>query len=188
MKIAECVLVSSTPYSQRTYYEGPKLPKESDKDFEARTWKEHCHVDKDGYIFIPPMAFANVIKEAARYLSLPIQGKGKQTYTKHFESGVLVPEPLRLSVTKDTVEGEWVFVPSDGKRGGGRRVLKCFIFIREWKGKVVFYILDDIITEDIFRQVLKTAGDLIGIGRFRPSHWGYYGRFKAEKVTWVAQE
>jgi hypothetical protein len=178
MKLAIAKLKSTTPYSQSKYYSVEKEAKELAVDYEARTWRERCHVNDKGQVFIPPMAFANSLKEAAKYLSVSIPGKGKSTYTKHFISGVLVTEPVYLPLQKEDVKGEWVFVPSDGQRGGGKRVEKCFPLIQEWSGTVNYYILDDIITEDIFRQVLESSGSLIGIGRFRPHNMGYYGRFE----------
>jgi hypothetical protein len=131
------------------------------------------------------MAFTNSLKEAAKYLSLSIPGGRRATFTKNFQAGVLVTEPLVLPETKDKVQGEWVFVPSDGRRGGGRRVEKCFPLIPQWAGVVSYVILDDIITQDAFVQVLAASGNLIGIGRFRPINLGYYGRFKANKVVWL---
>ncbi len=189
MKLAECKLVSQSAYSQGRHYKMDKLPKETDPDYENRTWRERCHTNQDGNIIIPPMQFTNSMKEAAKYLSLPIPGEARKTFTKHFEAGLMVTEPLVLPVKKDEVEAEWLFVPSNGQRGGGSRVEKCFPLIREWKGTVMFYILDDIITKDAFEQVLKTCGNLIGIGRFRPRNWGYYGRFKLADngLTWVDQ-
>lgn len=185
MKIAECQLESIAPYSQGRYYKVPKKDRELPGDYEERTWRERCHAGGDGRLFIPPMVFANNIKTAALYLSLNIPGKGSARYTKHFEAGVLVPEPLTLDVTKDEVEGEWLFVPSDGRRGSGKRVEKCFPLIRQWSGTVTYYVIDDIITEPVFKQVLDYAGNIIGIGRFRPTSQGYYGRFKVNSVTWV---
>ena len=187
MKLAVCELVSNraSPYSQSRYYKTPKLEKELPGDYETRTWRDRCHVNAQGNVIIPPMAFSNCIKEAARYLSLPIPGSARQTFTKHFESGVMVSEPLELPLKLADVQPEWLFVPSDGKRGGGRRVEKCFPKIMAWKGQVTFVILDDIITEDAFRQVIKVAGDLIGIGRFRPRNLGYYGRFECAKLDWM---
>jgi hypothetical protein len=130
------------------------------------------------------MAFSNVIKEAAKYMSIPIPGKGKSLYTKHFASGIMVTDDLILPIKADDVKGEWLFVPSDGKRGGTTRVEKCFPYIREWEGEVTFYILDDIITEQVFLQALTAAGNIIGIGRFRPSNWGVYGRFEITDYKW----
>ena len=53
------------------------------------------------------------------------------------------------------------------------------------EGVVTFIILDDIITEDVFTQVLRSAGMLVGIGRFRPENRGFYGRFAVERVEWI---
>jgi len=185
MKLAECQLASVTPYSQSRHYNVAKLSRELAVEYEARTWRERCHVNSDGNVFIPPMAFANSLKEAAQYANIAIPGKGKQTYTKHFLAGVLVADPLVLPIKKDDIEGEWLFVPSDGRRGGGSRVEKCFPLIREWSGKILYYVLDDIINPDVFDQVLRTSGNLVGIGRFRPRNWGYYGRFRVEGVEWL---
>lgn len=187
MKVAVCKLRSDSPYSQGKYHQTEKKNKELHQDYENRTWMEKCHVDKDGYIIIPPMAFSNSIKEAATYLSISIPGQGKSKYTKNFQAGVLVPKPLKLNIHIDDVKEEWVFVPSDGRRGGTTRVSKCFPLIHEWKGEVVYYIMDDIITPDVFEKVLKASGQLIGIGRFRPKNWGYYGRFTVEDIKWEEQ-
>jgi hypothetical protein len=130
------------------------------------------------------MAFKNALSEVAKYLGMQVAGKGKNTYTKHFEAGVMVIDGLVLPVKKDDVPGEWYFVPADGRRGGDKRVRKCFPVIQEWQGDVVFYILDETITPDIFEQHLRESGNFIGIGRFRPRRNGFYGRFSVEEIVW----
>lgn len=124
------------------------------------------------------------IAECAKFLSAQIPGKGKATYTKHFEAGVLVMDGLVLPDKRDDVKGEWLFVPSDGRPGGGSRVAKCFGVIPSWKGEVTFHVLDETITEPVFRHHLEEAGRFIGIGRFRPRNRGFYGRFKVVKLKW----
>lgn len=188
MKIAIASLESVSAYSQSKHYsvdQVPKLEKELPKAYETRTWRNRIHSDQAGNVFIPPTAFKNCLSEAARYLSIQIPSQGKSTYTKHFESGVLVVEPLVLGVKAKDVQGEWLFVPSDARRGSGKRVDKCFPVIQEWAGDVQFLILDEIITEDIFYKVLEGAGQFIGIGRFRPRNNGFYGRFKIVKLNWA---
>lgn len=185
MKTAIASLKSISPYSQSRHYQTDKLQKELPKDYEARTWRDRLHTDESGRIYIPPMAFKNCIAEAAKFLSIQIPGKGKATYTKHFEAGVLVLDGLTLPITKDDVKGEWLFVPADGRRGSGKRVEKCFPLISSWRGDVEFQILDETITEDVFEQHLSEAGKFIGIGRFRPRNNGYYGRFVVEALEWV---
>lgn len=185
MKQATVYLKSTSPYSQSRYISQlafPKKPQELSEDYEERTWRERCNADANGNIYIPAMAFSNNIKQAAKYLSISIPGKGQAKYTKHFESGVLVTEHLTLPVKKDEVDGEWLFVPSDGIRGSGKRVLKCFPLIREWEGEVTYHIYDDIITDDVFARVITAAGQLIGVGRFRPANLGTYGRFSVEDM------
>jgi len=184
MKTAIATLRGISPYSQSKHYTTDKLPKELPKDFEERTWRDRVHANEDGNVFIPPMAFKNCLSDAAKFLSIQIPGKGKSTYTKHIEAGVLVTDALILPIKKDEVKGEWLFVPSDGIRGGGRRVEKCFPVIHQWGGDVTFYILDETVTEDVFRNILEQAGAFVGIGRFRPRNNGIYGRFKVEKLVW----
>lgn len=185
MKIARVTIAGASPYSQSKHYSVDKLPRELPKAYEERTWRERIHADEDGNVFIPGTCFKNALAEAAKYLSIQIPGQGKATFTKNFEAGVLVIEPLRLPLKKDEVPSEWLFVPSDGKRGGGKRVDKCFPVIHKWGGVVEYMILDDIITEEVFRKVVEASGSLIGVGRFRPRNNGYYGRFKVVGLEWA---
>jgi hypothetical protein len=174
-----------SPYSQSKYIQEKKTRDETHADFEKRSWQQRCHWDDSGRVYIPPMSFKNCLSEAAKYKSIQIPGKGKSTYTKHFEAGVLVVDPLVLEVTKDTLQSEWLHVPSDGRRGGTTRVEKCFPLIPQWSGAVEFLILDEIITPEVFEEHLTDAGSFIGIGRFRPRNNGFYGRFKVEGIKWA---
>lgn len=184
MKTAIATLESVSQYSQSKHYQLEKLPKESAEDYEKRTWRERMHATADGQVFIPPMAFKNCLSEIAKYLGMQIPGKGKSTYTKHIEAGILVTEPLVLPIKKEDVAGEWLFVPSDGKRGSGTRVNRCFPIIPQWSGKVTFYVMDETVTRDVFLSHLQQAGSFIGIGRFRPRNNGYYGRFRVTGLEW----
>ena len=188
MIIVVASLKSVSAYGQSRNYEMdvPKKEKESPKDYEQRTWRNRLHTTPDGKVFIPPMAFKNCLSEAAKFLGQQIPSKGKATYTKHFEVGILVPEPLILPVLAKEVAGLWLFVPACGRRGDGKRVWKCFPVLPEWAGDVTFLILDETITQEVFRYHLEQAGKFIGVGFFRPRNNGYYGRFGLEKLVWNA--
>lgn len=188
MKTATAKLKSISPYSQSKHINSPKGDRERHDVYEERTWRERCHIDPDGFIFIPPMAFSNSLKEAAKYLSISVPGQGKATYTKNFDAGVMVLNPVVLPDLGAEVEGERLFVPSDGKPGGSKRVHKIFPLIPKWEGTVEYTILDDLITQEIFNRVLIASGTLIGIGRFRPRNRGYYGRFSVESVKWQEEK
>lgn len=186
MKIAVCKLKSTSAYSQSRPMAQEKPENETHEEMDLRMWRGRMHVTEDGQVFIPPMSFANSLKEAAKYLSIKIPSGGKATYTKHFEAGVLVSEPLVLPIKAEDVKYERLFVPSDGRRGGGSRVWRHFPIIPSWSGTVSYYVLDDVINEDVFTRVLSAAGQFIGIGRFRPRNCGYYGRYEATEVKWTS--
>jgi hypothetical protein len=186
MKTCLAHLKSVSPYSQSRGYERfvPKLNKEGHDDFEKRTWKEKCHVNDNGEIYIPGMSFKMALDAAAKFLGNKIPGKRNATYTKHFLAGVLVLEDAAIGVQKDDVEPEWLFVNADGVRGSGKRVWKCFPLIREWEAAVTFYVADETITEEVLETHLAEAGKFIGIGRFRPERGGFKGRFEVVDTKW----
>ncbi len=185
---AECTLRSVpgiSPLSMsRHYTDPPKEKKESPADYDDRTWRERMHYDKDENVFINNMAFKWCISDSARLLGMKIPGKGVQTYTKYFDSGILVLEGMMLGIKKMEVEGQKLFVPADGKHGSGKRVWRTFPLIPQWGGTVTFIILNRIITQDVFKEHLEEAGRFIGIGRFRPQRGGFYGRFNVENIEW----
>jgi len=178
-----------SPYSPGQHYDVPKLKGETLKEYEARTFRERLHINEANEVVMPQTALKNCLWDAAKYKSVQIPGKGKSTYTKHFESGIMVMEPMLLLANKQPIQKEsvppnWIFVPSDGMKGGGKRVEKCFPIVHQWGGSVVFYVLDEIIHKDVFRDTLETAGKFIGLGTFRPARGGFYGRFEICKFDW----
>ncbi len=188
MHIARVTLKSATPYSQSKNIDPldhPKGPKEAHDAYEERVWSKRLHVDEKGYVFIPPTAFENAIREAAKRLAISVPGKGKTLYSKYFEAGIQIPDGISLPIKAETVKGERLFVPSDGRPGGGKRVYKRFPRIEAWSGDLIIYIFDDLIPETVFRKVLESSGFLVGIGRFRPQSRGFYGRYTVEKFNWI---
>lgn len=184
MKIAKCRIKSVSPLSFSKHVDVDKLNKELPKDYEVRTWREKIHYDNNNDVFIPGSMFKNCLAGSAKFLSMQVPGKGKSTYTKNFEAGIMCVNPVYINIKKDDVKHEWLFVPSDGRRGGTTRVSKCFPLIPNWEGMAEFIIIDSMITEDVFAKHLEEAGNLIGLGRFRPRNNGYYGRFAVESIEW----
>jgi len=185
MKKAICKLVSDSTYGQSKFHTTEKLPKELSAAYEDRTWREKSHYDENGIVFIPGTSFATSLREAAKYLSIQIPGKGKATFTKHFDAGIIVTQNISLGVHKDDLKKTTVFVPSDGRVGGSKRVIKHFPIVFSWSGEIEYAIMDDVITQDVFEQVLKTSGQLIGIGYWRPRNRGLYGRFSVKSIEWI---
>ena len=191
MKTVIASVEGVSPYSQGRAYEVEKLQGEGPDDYERRTWRNRLHVDAAGQVFIPPMSYKNALAEAAKFLSIGIPGKGKSTYTKHFEAGVLAVEPAPLGIRAEDVECERLFVPADGRPGGGKRVHKYFPIIQPgWRADFSFMVLDETVLQTssdgimtVFEYILRRTGQFIGIGRFRPRNRGYYGRFAVNDFT-----
>jgi len=196
---AKVKLTGVSPFSPCKHIHEEKPAKEPWGDWEKRTWREKMHFDEDGWVFIPGMMIKNCLSESAKYNSDKVEGKGHATYTKHFEAGVMVEDNSLIKaigkgnketkINKKDVGFEWVFVPSNGERGGSQRVDKCFPIIpKGWVAEVDVVILDETITKEIFEKTIKNAGSFIGIGRWRPRNNGMNGRFLAEILSWKKED
>lgn len=172
-----------SPYGQSGPIQSVKNTGESHDAFEERTWRERMHVDADGNVFIPPMAVKNMMSDCARFLGETVPGKGKATYTKHFDAGIMVVTPAPLGIKADAVQGLRLFVPSDGKKGGGSRVWKTFPVVQKWEADVEIILLDPILIDkpEKVREYLEHSGKFIGLGFFRPRNGGFFGRFEVTK-------
>lgn len=188
MKTCTFTLKGVGPMSQSKAISSIKNTGEGSDAFEERTWRERMHVDEKGCVFIPPSAIKNMLYDVAKYLSETVPGKGKATYTKHFDAGILCFEPIGLGIKAKAVPGERLFVPSDGQRGGSRRVWKTFPRIVNWQGTGSITLTDPILIDkpEKVEEYLRHAGRFIGLGRFRPRNGGYYGRFTVE--NWEVHE
>ena len=190
MKIYKVKLQGTTPMLYGRQYAVPKLQRESAGEYEERTWKERMHT-QDGIVVLSPLSVKNCLRDAAKYLSESIPGKGKSTYTKHFKSGVMVFEQAPLSDSKgypikaDSVEPLWLNVPSDGMTGGTKRVPKAFPQVKEWSATVEVSVLDEIISKDVLERHLTQAGNFVGLGAMRVANGGISGRFKVVSIAEV---
>lgn len=171
-----------------------KEPREDNREYEKRVWIQRLHI-QDKKVFIPPMMIKNCLSDAAQFCGERVPGKGQATFTKHFQAGIMAPlEPIFLPYkqsdfvydpkAENRKNCEPVFVPADGKKGGGSRVWKFFPVIPSgWVATFVLTVIDPAITKEALELHLDQAGSLIGLGRWRPRNNGLYGRFKIEKFV-----
>ncbi len=180
---AKLLSVKGSPYSQSAPLRTVRETGESHEHYEERVWRERAHVNDDGYIFIPAMALKLCLDDCARFLSESVSGKGKATYTKHFEAGVMCMDNAVLPVKEKEMGCDRLFVPSDGKKGGATRVWKNFPLVEEWQATAHYYVFDPILigAPEKIEEYLVHAGKFIGLGRFRPRRGGWYGRFSVEE-------
>jgi hypothetical protein len=176
-----------SPYSQSRHFDAdmvPKLERENADAYDKRTWREHLHVDQEGRVFIPGMAFKQAMTDACRFLGHKVPEKRNATWTKHFQSGIMIFDNLVLPVRKEDVQSERLYLNADGKRGGGTRVWRTYPVLRNWAGSLDIYVVDELIIQPVLRAHLEAAGRFIGVGRFRPQNGGFYGLFEIARIDW----
>lgn len=162
----------------------PKMEGECAEDYDRRVWREKCHTDANGMVFVPGMAFKFSLDYTAKQLGLKIDGRGRKTWIDLFKTGVTVPYNLELGVHRDQLEMIKLNVHANGTRGSGKRVPRRFPVLQAWGGTLTFWVLNDEINEAIFHRHVVQAGILDGVGRYRAGVGGTNGRYQIESFAW----
>jgi hypothetical protein len=185
---AEITIRGTSPMGQSHGHGEPKLEGESHGDHDLRTWRSKLNVEiRDGKktVVIPGHGMHQCIAAAARYSKRQIPNQGKATWTAKFTSGIMITESPSLNIDPATVNSITISANADGKRGSGTRVPRILPQIAAgWVASFTVIILDPIITESVFKEMMDLAGLFIGIGQFRPEKGGHNGRFCIDRLVW----
>lgn len=185
--IATVTIAGISPLSQSRQHDEPKLEGEGMDDYDKRTWRHKLNVaDRGGKptVVIPAHGVFQSLAAAAKYSKKKIPGQRSATWTAKFNSGISILEDPALGIDPETVASVTISANVDGVRGSGKRVPRRFPVMNEWSATFDIWVLDPIITEAVFTEMLEIAGMFIGIGRFRPEKGGTNGRFRVVKVAW----
>lgn len=176
-----------SPYSSSRMYDMRAAgdPNEPLDEIERKNWRLKCNVNRDGYWVIPAQAIKQCLDAGAKRRG--IKKTGRATWTKHFTSGVAVMQDASLGVlVADLTDAECFIgaMSSEGKKNGGRRVIRYFPQLPTWQIDVEFVIYDAAFDNDAgrdaFLTALREAGTFVGLGRWRPENQGNNGRFVIE--------
>ena len=175
-----------TPYSASKHVAESLLKGEKKDDHEKRRWREKMHADDQGNVFIPGVSFKLALDETASLLNEKIPGKGNQTYTGQFQTGVVAMGDLDLGIKSDSVKAISIFAHANGKRGPGTRVTRWFPFIPTWGGDLHMRIFNDSLNEEVFERFFIQSGLLAGVGRGRPKTGSPAGngRYRPVSFNW----
>lgn len=186
--IAQLTLFGISPYSQSRQHDEPLLDGERLNDYDVRTWRHKMNTvlrDGEQFVSIPAHGIHQSFAAAAKYSKRQIPGQGKATWTAKFTSGIALFEDPLVNVLAKDVGMIVISANADGVRGSGKRVPRRFPMVKSgWSTTFDVHILDPIITEPVFSEMVELAGMFIGIGRFRPEKGGTNGRFHLAKLSW----
>jgi len=166
------------------YYESevPKKKGEKPEDYEERTWMERAWYDGNEVI-IPARFFQATLEPIGKLLGERTKGKMSKGYS-HYLAGVRIVGQIKTGVKKKNVQSHSAFVVVTGKKEGSK-VLRKYPQINKWKGVLELCYADiGILTPEIVVQNLDAAGQLVGIGHWRPGSpsRGEYGLFKVTLI------
>lgn len=185
--VATLTIVGITPYSASRQHNAPRLQKESHDAYDARTWRHKLNVaERNGKmtVVLPAHGVQQCIAAAAKYSKRKIPGQQSATWTAKFISGIMLDEDPSLDIDPETVQSVAISANANGVRGSGKRVTRRFPLVPVWQSTFSVYVLDQIITREVFLEMVTIAGMFIGVGRFRPEKGGTNGRFSIKSLAW----
>ena len=126
----------------------------------------------DGTIYEPSTHILGALKAAGgRY---QIKGRGKATYRNIIGGGAVVIEPDAVLHLYQRWEVDSRPVVNPSTKGRVLRKRPCF---KEWALSFRLLVDEEEMPVETLKEILDVAGRSVGIGDFRPSKGGPFGRF-----------
>lgn len=131
----------------------------------------HLYRNNEGKCFIPSEQLRCSFINAGSFVKSKV-GNAKKSM-KNVVAGMfyVTPEEIELPET-------WVV---DKRSAVNKNVKARVICIRpkwnEWDAKFILSVDNDTITTEMIKDIITYAGNYCGIGSFRPTNNGYFGRF-----------
>jgi hypothetical protein len=163
--------------------QSPRRDDETYNDHEHRVWREKVPLTDTGQAYINPFAVTNSLVEAAKWLKRKVPGERGAMFGKRFQCGVSPGQKVLLfrkdgkPVRIEDIDPLLLFVPSDGKHGGPKRVERIFPTLHEWTARGSLHVFDGKISEDQLMDHLVCVGQYVGWGAMRVANGGINGRF-----------
>jgi hypothetical protein len=154
-------------------------------------------------VVLPAHGLHMAIAAGARYSARKIPGRGSSTWTKKFEAGImLMDDPVVMwrdpdwkgdpdkapviGIDPNALAYSTMNAHANGKRGSSSRVTRRIPFIPPgWVSTFEVCIIDPIINETIFFEMLGLTGLYVGLGQGRPENGGGRGRFSVLNLEWT---
>lgn len=136
----------------------------------------HCHRNKAGQCYIPADQLRVSMINAGSYVKAKVGGRSKSM--KVIVAATFQPSPEEIILPDyDAID----------KRSAVNRNVKARVIVvrpkwSEWSAEFVLKVYEDTLTIQTIRQIIEYAGSYVGIGSYRPTCNGMFGRFEVEKI------
>lgn len=133
---------------------------------------------KNGHgLYIPFNMLDKSCGQAARMFKEP--GRRGASYEKSYYGLVRIGEDEIPMNPREWVNSRENILARPLRRKDGNLIWKESPMLREWSAEFTFIV--DEFDVDVLRQILETAGKMVGIGGWRPQCRGRFGKFSVEK-------
>ncbi len=132
----------------------------------------HCYRNPQGQCYIPSDQIRGALIGAGTYMKAKVGGRSKSMKT--LVAATFVPNEEQIIIPDyDAVD----------KRSAVNRNIKARIIVirpkwTTWEAEFTLNIHEDTITAETVKELLTYAGAYVGIGSFRPTNNGMFGRFE----------
>lgn len=136
----------------------------------------HCYRNSDGKCFIPAEQLRGALIGAGTYMKAKVGGRSKSMKT--IVAATFIPFPDQILIPDyDSID----------KRSAVNRNVKARVIVvrPKWTDLTAEFTLnvyEDTITKETVHQLLTYAGNYVGIGSFRPTNNGMFGRFEVVSI------
>lgn len=136
----------------------------------------HCYRNGNGKCFIPADQLRGSFIGAGSMVKGKV-GSGRSKSMKQVVAAMFMVTPDHIEIPDfDTID----------KRSAVNKNVKARVMVirpkwTEWEAEFKLNVMNDTITSETVKSIIENAGDYIGIGSFRPTNNGMFGRFQVEE-------
>lgn len=135
----------------------------------------HAYRDNKGF-YIPSEQIRGSLIGAGAMIKSKVGNSRKSM--KNIVAGMFMIEEEKIPLPKQ--------YEIDKRSAVNRNIKARVICIRPkweaWSGEFTLLVDNDTITNETVKEIIENAGQYIGIGSFRPTNNGMFGRYKLEKL------
>lgn len=139
----------------------------------------HCYRNKEGQCYIPSEQIRGALIGAGTYMKAKVGGRSKSM--KVIVAATFMPSPEEILIPDyDSID----------KRSAVNKNIKARVMVvrpkwTDWSAEFTLNVYESTITKETIRQLLDYAGNYVGIGSYRPTANGLFGRFETVKIKQI---
>lgn len=136
----------------------------------------HCYRNGNGRCFIPAEQLRGSFIGAGSYVKSKVGGRSKSMKQIVAAMFMVTPDHVELP-DYDSID----------KRSAVNKNVKARVMVirplwTKWNAEFILSVGEDSITKETIKNIIDYAGNYVGIGSFRPTNNGMFGRFSVESL------